>query len=53
VVGDLFDVSWCAERRDVRLLREYFEREGLSELRHEPTDAIWPRVMAECLLTYP
>jgi hypothetical protein len=29
VVGDLFDVSWRANRRNVRLLREYFEREGL------------------------
>jgi hypothetical protein len=29
VVGNLLDVSWCAERRNVWLLREYFEREGL------------------------
>jgi hypothetical protein len=29
VVGDLFDVSWRANRRNVRLVREYFEREGL------------------------
>jgi Domain of unknown function (DUF4112) len=26
--GDLFDVVWRANRCDVRLLREYFEREG-------------------------
>jgi Domain of unknown function (DUF4112) len=25
--GDLFDVVWRANRREVRLLREYFERE--------------------------
>jgi hypothetical protein len=29
VAGDLFDVGWRANRRNVRLLREYFEREGL------------------------
>jgi Domain of unknown function (DUF4112) len=29
VVGDLFDVSWRANRRNVRLLREHFERHGL------------------------
>jgi hypothetical protein len=26
--GDLFDVVWRANRRNVKLLREYFEREG-------------------------
>jgi Domain of unknown function (DUF4112) len=29
VAGDLFDIGWRANRRDVRLLGEYFEREGL------------------------
>jgi hypothetical protein len=29
VAGDLFDIGWRANRRNVRLLREYFEREGL------------------------
>jgi hypothetical protein len=29
IAGDLFDVGWRANRRNVRLLREYFEREGL------------------------
>lgn len=29
VAGDLFDIAWRANRRNVRLLREYFEREGL------------------------
>jgi hypothetical protein len=29
VAGDLFDIGWRAKRRNVRLLREYFEREGL------------------------
>jgi len=29
VAGDLFDVGWRANRRNVRLLREHFEREGL------------------------
>jgi uncharacterized protein DUF4112 len=29
IAGDLFDISWRANRRNVRLLREYFEREGL------------------------
>jgi hypothetical protein len=29
VAGDLFDVAWRANRRNVRLLREHFEREGL------------------------
>jgi hypothetical protein len=28
VAGDLFDVAWRANRRNVRLLREHFEREG-------------------------
>lgn len=28
VVGDLFDVVWKANRRNVRLLREHLEREG-------------------------
>jgi hypothetical protein len=52
VVGDLFDVSWRANRRKVRLLREYFEREGLVRSHHELRDAICARVLAECLLTY-
>jgi hypothetical protein len=29
LVGDLFDVGFRANRRNVRILREYFEREGL------------------------
>jgi hypothetical protein len=29
IAGDLFDIGWRANRRNVRLLREYFEREGL------------------------
>ena len=29
VLGDAFDVFWRANRRNVRLLREHFEREGL------------------------
>jgi hypothetical protein len=29
VLGDVFDVLWRANRRNVRLLREHFEREGL------------------------
>jgi hypothetical protein len=29
IVGDLFDIGWRANRRNVRLLREYFEREGV------------------------
>jgi hypothetical protein len=29
VAGDLFDIGWRANRRNVRLLREYLEREGL------------------------
>jgi uncharacterized protein DUF4112 len=29
VAGDLFDVGWRANRRNVKLLREYFESEGL------------------------
>jgi hypothetical protein len=29
VAGDLFDIGWRANRRNVRLLRDYFEREGL------------------------
>ena len=29
VLGDAFDVIWRANRRNVRLLREHFEREGL------------------------
>jgi hypothetical protein len=29
LAGDLFDVAWRANRRNVRLVREYFEREGL------------------------
>jgi hypothetical protein len=29
LAGDLFDIGWRANRRNVRLLREYFEREGL------------------------
>jgi hypothetical protein len=28
LVGDAFDVLWRANRRNVRLLREHFEREG-------------------------
>ena len=28
VVGDMFDVMWKANRRNLRLLREHFEREG-------------------------
>jgi hypothetical protein len=29
IAGDLFDIRWRANRRNVGLLREYFEREGL------------------------
>jgi hypothetical protein len=29
LAGDLFDIGWRANRRNVKLLREYFEREGL------------------------
>ena len=29
ILGDAFDVIWRANRRNVRLLREHFEREGL------------------------
>jgi hypothetical protein len=29
LAGDLFDIGWRANRRNVRLLREYFAREGL------------------------
>lgn len=29
IAGDVFDVAWRANRRNVRLLREHFEREGL------------------------
>ena len=29
VLGDAFDMFWRANRRNVRLLREHFEREGL------------------------
>jgi hypothetical protein len=29
VVGDLFDIGWRANRRNLRILREHFEREGL------------------------
>ena len=29
IAGDLFDVAWRANRRNVRLLREHFAREGL------------------------
>jgi hypothetical protein len=29
IAGDLFDIRWRANRRNVRLLRECFEREGL------------------------
>jgi hypothetical protein len=29
LAGDLFDVMWRANRRNVRLLREHLEREGL------------------------
>jgi hypothetical protein len=29
VAGDLFDIGWPANRRNVRLLRQHFEREGL------------------------
>jgi hypothetical protein len=29
LAGDLFDIGWRANRRNVRLLREYFERGGL------------------------
>jgi Domain of unknown function (DUF4112) len=29
VAGDLFDIGWRANRRNVRLLREHLEREGL------------------------
>jgi hypothetical protein len=29
VAGDLFDVAWRANRRNVRLLRDYFDREEL------------------------
>ncbi len=28
VAGDVFDVLWRANRRNVRILREHFEREG-------------------------
>ena len=28
IAGDLFDIRWRANRRNVGLLREYFEREG-------------------------
>jgi Domain of unknown function (DUF4112) len=29
IAGDLFDIRWRANRRNVGLLRKYFEREGL------------------------
>jgi hypothetical protein len=29
ILGDAFDVFWRANRRNVKLLREHFEREGL------------------------
>jgi hypothetical protein len=29
LAGDLFDIGWRANRRNVRLLREYFAHEGL------------------------
>lgn len=29
ILGDAFDVIWRANRRNVRLLREHFERDGL------------------------
>jgi Domain of unknown function (DUF4112) len=29
VAGDLFDIGWRANRRNVALLRDYFERHGL------------------------
>ena len=29
ILGDMFDVGWRANRRNIALLREYFEREGL------------------------
>ena len=29
VAGDLFDIAWRANRRNVRLLREHFEQDGL------------------------
>ena len=29
VLGDAFDVFWRANRRNVKLMREHFEREGL------------------------
>jgi hypothetical protein len=29
LAGDLFDVMWRANRRNIRLLREHLEREGL------------------------
>jgi hypothetical protein len=29
IAGDLFDIGWRANRRNVGLLREYFTREGL------------------------
>ena len=29
IAGDLFDVGWRANRRNVALLREYFERRGM------------------------
>lgn len=29
VAGDVFDVFWRANRRNARMLREHFEREGL------------------------
>jgi hypothetical protein len=29
IAGDLFDIGWRANRRNVRLLHEHFEREGV------------------------
>ena len=29
LLGDAFDVMWRANRRNVKILREHFEREGL------------------------
>ena len=29
IAGDLFDIGWRANRPNVQLLREHFEREGL------------------------
>jgi hypothetical protein len=29
VVGDMFDVLFRANRRNIRILRDYMEREGL------------------------